>query len=387
MPIWKKFFNPEGNMKKGLFIVTKDLNESGTSDSGVCKKIHQQFSVFRERYNIELAEAYFKRNNIRKLLSRIPLFPNMFSVRGLDFDYKGLDFIYFRYDWGDLQTLLFLHKVKAMNPKCQVILELPTYPLDLDKLVTKWHQKSFKYKHILWSRFIKNYVDRAVVFGRDEYAYGIPTIQTSNGIDTSSMKVKKSTEYSNSEIHLISVSNMIKWHGIDRVIEGIHNYKKSGIESRRIYLHLIGKGREELYLHTLVEKYNLEKEVFFYGYKFDDELQAMYDHADIGIEALGVHRNKVMLVSSSLKSREYFAKGLPFISECRFTDECKAVSQYILTVPADESPIDMEEIILFYDRCYKGRVPGTTEAKLNDFAKENLDIKKVMEPVFKYIDQ
>lgn len=374
--------------KKGLFIVTKDMKESANSDSGVCKKIYQQFDAFEKRYNIELIEAYFKKTAFEKALSRLPLFPNMFSAKGLTIDYEYIDFVYFRYDWGDMETVLFLRKLKRKAPNCKVIIELPTYPLDLEKLTTKWHQKIFKYKHIIWSKFIKNYVDRAVVYGNDDYAYGIPTIKTSNGIDTTSISVKKFTKYNEREIRLISVSNMIKWHGIDRLIEGMHSYKENTVDQRKILLHLVGKGREEPYLRELVKRYALEDEVVFHGYKFGDELSAIYDQADIGIELLGVHRNKATNnISSSLKSREYFAKGLPFISECKFKDECKKVSGYILSVPADESPIEIGDVIDFYDSCYKNKEYGTTERTLNSFAKNKLDINKVLEVIFEFIDQ
>lgn len=373
--------------KKGLFIVTKYMKESENSDSGVCKKIYQQFDVFKKHYDIELIEAYFKRRKIGKILSRVPLFPNMFSTKGLKVDYEKLNFIYFRYDWGDLQTVLFFCKLKKKAPKCKILIELPTYPLDLDKLTTKWHQKIFKYKHVVWSKFIKNFVDRAVVHGDDDYAYGIPTIKTSNGIDTASISVKKFTEYNEKEIRLISVSNMIKWHGIDRLIKGMYKYKDNAVGQRKIYLHLVGKGREEAYLRELVKRYDLEDEVVFHGYKFGDELAAIHDQADIGIELLGIHRNKTTGISSSLKSREYFAKGLPFVSECQFKEECNAVSAYILSVRADESPINMEEVIAFYDSCYKDKEQGSTERALNSFARDKLDINKVMEAIFEYIDQ
>lgn len=373
--------------KQGLFIVVKDLEECAVLESGVYKKISQQFEAFKKYYNIELVEAYCKRNWRRKLLSRLPLFPNMFSAKGLIINYKKLDFVYFRYDMGDLQTVLFFRKLKKKAPRCKIIIEVPTYPLDLDKFTTKWHQKVFKYKHIIWSRFLKKYVDRAVVFSNDDHAHGIPTIKTSNGIDTSSISMKKFTEYNDKEIRLISVSNMIKWHGIDRLIEGIHRYKENVIIHRDIRLHLVGKGREEAYLKELVNKYNLKNEVIFHGYKFGDELQSVFDQADIGVETLAFHRNKITIISSTLKSREYFAKGLPFVSECEFKDECKVVSEYIMSVPADESPIEIEDVVAFYDHCYKNKESGSTERELNLFAKENLDINKVMKVIFEYINR
>lgn len=57
-----------------------------------------------------------------------------------------------------------------------------------------------------------------------------------------------------------------------------------------------------------------------------------------------------MLRASTLKAREYAAKGLPFITSLKldiFENE-----KFVLHVPADESNIDVNEIVAFYDELY-----------------------------------
>ena len=106
----------------------------------------------------------------------------------------------------------------------------------------------------------------------------------------------------------------------------------------------------------------------------------------LGIEILGCHRKGVVL-SSTLKSREYWAKGLPFITECEFPPEVQKISQYILKVPYDESPIDIEKVIEFHDNLYLRSDKSQEEIidEIRDFAYRTCDMSVAMKPIIDYI--
>jgi hypothetical protein len=80
-----------------------------------------------------------------------------------------------------------------------------------------------------------------------------------------------------------------------------------------VYLHVVGGGEitEELKKRAL----DLKDKVRFYGFLFGEELDDMYDRCDIGLEILAPGRKDIK-VSASLKSREYIARGFPFVSAC-----------------------------------------------------------------------
>ena len=377
-------------MKKGLFLVTMSYTESCSTNYGVWKKVKAECKALQKKYKVKLVEAYYKTNIVKKAMARIPLFPNAFDSSSIKFNLKKLDFIYLRFDYGDFPTVLFLRKLKRTNPTCKIIIEIPTFRLNLDALASKWHQKIYILKHEVWSKEMYKYVDRAVVYCEVEKAYGIPTIKTINGIDVENEKVKKHTDYyENAPINLISVSNMISWHGLDRAIKGLHEYMKGNSNPRDIKIHFVGSGREEKKLRDLTSQYKLQDRIIFYGYKYGDELDNIYDQCDIGIEVLGMHNNGYSeneAYSSTLKSREYLAKGLPMISEAVFDEHYDEIRNYIMKVPFDESPLNFNDVIKFYDYCYKGKTPGELENELRKYAIDTFSFDVVMKDVFDYID-
>lgn len=377
-------------MKKGLFLVTMSFAESHNTNYGVWKKTEGEYRAFKKKYDVKLVEAYFKTSKLKKAMARIPFFPNAFDPSRIKDDISKIDFIYLRYDYGDFPTVLFMKKVKKLNPQCKIIIEIPTYRVNMDVLASKWHQKIYILKHKVWTKRLYKYVDRAVVFHEMDKAYGIPTICTINGIDVDREKVKKFTVYAeNAPINLISVSNMISWHGLDRAITGLHEYMTNERNLRDIRIHFVGSGREEEKLREMTREFGLQDHVTFYGYQYGEALDAIYDECDIGIEVLGMHRNGLPeneTFSSTLKSREYFAKGIPMLSEAVFDGHYDSVRGYIFKVPFDESPLNYNEIVKFYDYCYKGKKEGELENKLRKFANETFGFDHVLKDVFDYID-
>ena len=124
----------------------------------------------------------------------------------------------------------------------------------------------------------------------------------------------------------------------------------------------------------------LEKHVIFYGFKSGEELDQLYDQADIGIDVLGGHR-KGDFWFGTLKSREYLSKGLPFITEYEVPDNLKPIQKYILKVPDDEAPVDIKEVIRFYERIAE----EDPTKDMRDFAKGYCDVSVVMKPLIDHL--
>jgi hypothetical protein len=97
-----------------------------------------------------------------------------------------------------------------------------------------------------------------------------------------------------------------------------------------------------------VKDNNMEEYVILYGKKHGEELDHIFDLCDFGIGSLGRHRVGIDKIKT-LKNREYAARGIPFIySE---TDNDFEHKPYVLKAPADETPIDINRIIKFYQGC------------------------------------
>ena len=108
--------------------------------------------------------------------------------------------------------------------------------------------------------------------------------------------------------------------------------------------------------------------VIFHGFTTGHDLDILYDQCHLAAGSLGMHR-KGLTMTSELKSREYCARGIPFIIACGdsdFPDDFPA----ILKLPPDESPIDMHQVILSASVISR----DTDHAqKMRRYARENLD--------------
>ena len=103
------------------------------------------------------------------------------------------------------------------------------------------------------------------------------------------------------------------------------------------------EGEEEL--RKIISDHHMERYVILYGKKHGDELDTIFDYCDFGIGSLGRHRVGIDKIKT-LKNREYAARGIPFIySE---TDSDFDEKPYVLKAPANETPIDIYQIISFY---------------------------------------
>ena len=143
---------------------------------------------------------------------------------------------------------------------------------------------------------------------------------------------------------------------------------------------MVGSGKElELY-KEIVKKYDLEKKVTFCGSRYGEELDLLYNKSMLAVECLGAHR-KGLKLSSSLKSREYAAKGLPMITAVDIDVFCDGKYPYIYKFSEDEQPINIETVIQFYDSIYKDRDCNQIAEEIRTYAQKLCDMEVAMKPV------
>lgn len=126
----------------------------------------------------------------------------------------------------------------------------------------------------------------------------------------------------------------------------VEYYKKD--PDYKVYFHVVGdfSGEQEKQdILPLIDNNNLNKYVILYGKQHGEKLDDIFDSCDMGIGSLGRHRSGITNIKT-LKNREYAARGIPFIySE---TDSDFDLQSYVLKEPADESSINIDELIAFY---------------------------------------
>lgn len=367
---------------KGLFVnLIGFQKKSDLLCSGVYKKVMAQVETLRQYAEIEHkmvnSFGYVRARNIFDFVKiRLPFVGSMYNWK-YDHSYDGYDFVYFRKAIVDRTVRKLLTRIKKNNPSTIVLFEIPTYPYDKEWAGVK------KYPFLIKDRYnrkrLKKCVDRIVTMSNDKIIFGINTIHIMNGVDFASIPINPANN--SDELRLISVASYGDRHGCDRLIEGIGRYYENG-GKREIYFDIVGAGMPECY-YQLVEKYGLEKRVLFHGLKYGEELDRLYANANFGVDVLALHRVNMTEIST-LKSREYGARGLPFLS-CSDIDYLPENYPFFYKVESNDNFIDISQLLAFFDAMREREREDDIPKIIRDYAESVCDIRQTMKPVIEYI--
>jgi len=287
------------------------------------------------------------------------------------------DFLYIRYPLAIPSFVGFLHATKKANPKIKIVVEMPTFPYRQELRSPK--QRVLLALDDLGRGGLKEYVDVIVTFFGQSEIFGIPCIQTSNGIDVDRIPFTAKSSHDPS-LSMIAVANLADWHGLDRVLRGLVTYvQQEG--SRPTRLDIVGEGPAEPVLRSLTRDLGLQDVVRFHGVRRGAELDALFADADLALSSLGMHRLGLRR-SSSLKAREYCARGIPFVLASDDPDFPEEI-RFVHRVPADESPVDVATLVDFIDGLRDDDPPYAMD--MRHYAEERLTWRAKLEPVIHYL--
>ncbi len=349
--------------------------------SGIEKKIRTFCKVLKEQIDISLdiLPVYQQeKSKIARVVKRWMLWQPVGHKWEYDGQYADADFLYIRKVDHDRTFINFLRDIKKQNPDIKILYEMPTYPYEKEQKLTIKNFPIYA-KDRIYRKKLKKYVDRIVTFYNQKEILGIQTICIMNGYDFSNINDTTYT-LSKDKIEMIEVSTTAFWHGYDRIIEGLKNYYQNGGEINIVF-HMVGAVIEEH--RELVKKYNLESHVVFYGPKSGKELEGIYKKCSMGVDVLGGHR-KDYPVSSSLKSREYAEKGMPVITSSPI-DYIPSNYKYQLLCPYDDSSIDMNQVIEFYQSIFEQESVSEVVDNVRKTAIENCDFHETLKPIIQYL--
>jgi hypothetical protein len=371
-----------------LLYYTK-INFAEQGNSGIIKKVFSQVKAFRES-GVPCNLFYFENNSCvlekNDGTKQVWAFENKWKRIWFQYfsflqyiDFQQYTAIYIRHFFLHPLAILMLRQWKKTNPKVHVIMEIASYPYHEQARKDKLKER-ITYGLDKWlTPLLHRYVNQILTFSPYEKIYQIPTLRTSNGIDTDGIEVVKIPNF-NKELHILGLANVQHWHGFDRVIAGLKAYYSSDYATT-VYFHIVGRGDEIPKLEKMVDSDILRKHIIFHGAKYGADLQRFFDESHIAVSSLGMHRIGVANgETSNLKVREYCARGIPFINGYLDRDLPTAFP-YVFQVAADEQLIDIQEVIHFYKNLYVTNQHFPEE--LNAFAKANLTWKAKLQVVVK----
>lgn len=369
---------------KALFLVFYGFQEF----NGISKKIRYQIDAL-EKCGMDIHTCYYEvmpdgcrqwlvngkvlanlgYGTIAKLKKRISFNSILEYIRE-----NQITIVYMRsYHNANPFTIHFVKTLKKQGVK--ILLEIPTYPYDQEYFSAK--EKVALYIDKLFRHTFCKHIDAIITYSDDINIFGRPTIRLSNGINFDNIPLRSNTNYLNHELHLIGVAEIHFWHGFDRIIKGLGQYY-SNAPKDKVYFHLVGNlagKREQTEIYNTIRDYGMKPYVVLHGAKHGQELNDLFNRADFAIGSLGRHRSGIGSIKT-LKNREYAARGFSFIySE---TDADFDSMSYILKVPADESPINIPQLI---DFCHS---QSMSPAEIRNSI-QHLSWEKQMKKVYEYI--
>ena len=263
------------------------------------------------------------------------------------------DFLYFRRIESSVKLLKKLSEIKKINPRIRLIMEIPTYPFKAEE--NRKRSLKSKVSIFIGEKFLHKYVDRITLcaqIDKIEHLYGIRVIHFMNGVDFDMLPVNTNECHAGGDIHMICVSGCMYSHGYDRMIAGMKAYYESEAAPRNVYFHVVGTGEYlDSYKQLAAKSEALKDKVIFYGRKTGKELDEIYAKCNMAVAHLATHRIGLYQMSS-LKSREYVARGIPMVSSSMLDTCNQETEKYFLFVPEDETPVNIHEVVKFYDKVY-----------------------------------
>lgn len=362
-----------------------DLNSDGSI--GIKKKIHSQIEVLSK--NDEAKVDYVWRED-QRCVSSITSINNQKCLK-MDESNKLLitnvvneyDYLYIRFQ---RFSISFLKLLKSFSKKSKIFLEIPTYPFIkediyslkdvfsnkrivdtlkmINKIICNWFLPQFAKKNIAY----------IVTYSDDKKIWGLPTLNISNGIPI--YEFSGNNCCIDNKIHILCVSSCMRWHGYDRAILGLRDYYIDN-PKEEVVLEIVGIGPEIPEYRRMISEYNLGKYVVLHGKVVGEDLNKIYETADIALDAMGRHRVGVYY-NSSLKGKEYLERGVPIVSGVKTELDSLENFPFYFRVPADDSPIDIKEILYF---SHKIRQISNYKRIMHEFAEHNFSYSIAMKKV------
>ncbi len=285
--------------------------------------------------------------------------------------------VYMRYITPSATYKRTLNAIRKNGGK--VVVEIPTYPGT--KEAKNSSRKGFYFLVKLFAKLFKNTykkrVDLYTLIGEPANTYkGAPAINIENGLDVEKVSMKPGFEEHNGEFHIAVTAVFSYWHGYDRLIKGLADYYANGSD-KKVYVHLCGKSFDGTLdnLIQIAEDAGIQEYVIKHGYLDTEALNEIFAKCDVAIGSLGLHRQDI-IVDTTLKLPEYTSRAIPFVF-CTDSNNVDPNGKYYLKLKCNDDPVDIKEIIAFFDGLDKDNIQNEMRAYALNNLKWSTQFKKV----------
>lgn len=282
---------------------------------------------------------------------------------------QSFDYAYMRHCPIGLRGYRMLRRLSKSG--CKTVVEIPSYPLENERQKSLPRRLYWAYSQFWWRQAAK-YVSRFALIGApaDSYLHR-PAVNIDNGVDVDGIPLRRHEPAPDGKLHFLAVAAMARWHGFDRIIEGVAQLPDD-LRSKVVVDMAGSEGDGSLARwQQLAAEKGLSEQIIFHGYQTGEGLDALFARADAGVCSLGLHRNGYR-TASHLKLREYTARGLPFLyaaDDPALTGE----EPFCLQIPADDSPVPMQQVIRFAQDM---RARPDLPQQMREYARQHMSWEK-----------
>jgi hypothetical protein len=290
-----------------------------------------------------------------------------------------------------LRIVFCLRRNLVFNHVCKEPMEISLYKTSSTTLLSKFLSNlEHKWYHLITQytigRISRFFVGRAIVnsheigiyqrimaFGRYSFAV-VP-----DGVSSSAYAAYCPPEI-NDEIHLIFLKGAsfdAPYYGLDRLFSALQHQTST----KRFYLTIIGANLE--FEKNLALEYNVREFVNFKNEMNKSALDKEFNHYHMAVGTLGSHR-KGLLSNSTIKNREYFARGIPFFFAHHDPDisDNEVAKLYSLELAADDSMVNLESLEKFVQKV---REINNWQMGMREYAAEKMDFSVKVREIADFI--
>lgn len=256
----------------------------------------------------------------------------------------------------------------------KVVVDIPTprvtLSTEIDQMGTTWLQKTIrKILNYTCGGWVLLPAHLVIQYAEEGWWFCIgvrgKSIKIGNGVNVDENIPLTKANWPAKTLKLVAVAQLADWHGYDRVLKALDKVRSMDL-GYDIEFTLIGDG------HALKRLENLKLELKLNNVKFTGMLDGIaldkeMEDKHIGVSSLGLYR-KGLNEASSLKTREYMARGLPVIDSGIDPDFSKC-DLYRYTVPNTNEFKSLVDLLASFEHK---DIPSSLEVR--KFAEQNLSI-------------
>jgi glycosyltransferase involved in cell wall biosynthesis len=277
--------------------------------------------------------------------------------------YSGADFSIFRdFLWKNAARIITEHHTKELPEALTYNTTLP------QKLITLFMERLLGPIIIRKCAGLIANCEEVKAYELRRAGCAIPSTVVTDGVFVEDVPFSGHAPYTGNELSLLCIAAFFDpWQGLDRVLRGLQDYTS---QSPLLHLKVVGNVSAEDYrsARPLVDKKNVKVE--FLGKLYGPRLEEVFGNTHLAFSPLAMFRKKIN-EGCALKTREYLARGLPFIIGHADPD-LDDVQNYFLSILPDNSPVDMNRVVEFAEQVLKAR--GVSRA-MREFAETRVDWK------------